>query len=87
MPVYGVILKPSADKAIRRLPVQVQRRIVAAIDALASEPRPAGAVKLQGADEFWRIRVGQYRVIYAIHDDALVVLVVRIAHRKDVYRP
>lgn len=84
---YAVIFKPSADKALRKLPVSVQRRIVAATDALADDPRPAGSVKLHGADDLWRIRVGQYRVVYTIQDDALVVLVVRVAHRRDIYRP
>jgi mRNA interferase RelE/StbE len=84
---YAVIYKPSADKALRRLPEKVQRRIVAATAALADDPRPPGSVKLHDADDLWRIRVGQYRVVYTIQDEALIVLVLRVAHRKDVYRP
>jgi len=64
----------------------VQRRIVAAMEGLAADPRPPGCVKLQGEDELWRIRLGDYRVVYAVRDEKLMVLVVRVAHRKDVYR-
>jgi mRNA interferase RelE/StbE len=84
---YAVIYKPSADKALRQLPEKVQRRIAAATEALAGDPRPPGAVKLHGTEDLWRIRVGQYRVVYTVQDEALIVLVLRVAHRKDVYRP
>jgi mRNA interferase RelE/StbE len=60
-------------------------RVQAAIDALAADPRPAGAVKLAGRDDF-RIRVGDYRIVYAVDDDELLVIVARIAHRREVYR-
>lgn len=83
---YKVILKPSADKALSKLPVEAQRRIVAALDGLALEPRPHGVAKLAGDDNLWRVRVGEYRIVYEIHDGRLVVLVLRIAHRRDVYR-
>ena len=83
---YRVLFKPSADKALRKLPVSVQKRIVAAVDGLEDNPRPPDAVKLTGERDLWRIRVGDYRVIYSIDDKRLIVLVVRIAHRKDVYR-
>ncbi len=84
---YAVLFKPSAEKALRSLPERAQRRIVAAAEALSDDPRPPGAKKLEGVDDLWRIRVGTYRVVYAIQDKALMVLVVRVAHRKDVYRP
>lgn len=85
---FTVHFKPSADKALRKLPEKVQKRIVAATEALGDDPRPPGCVKLKDEEEeLWRIRVGDYRVVYAIQDDALIVLVVRVAHRKDVYRP
>ena len=87
MDEYRVIFKRSADKSLRTLPVSVQRRIAIAADALGSNPRPLGCSKLKGEDDLWRIRVGQYRVVYTIQDDALIVLVVRVAHRKDIYRP
>jgi mRNA interferase RelE/StbE len=63
-----------------------QERIGRAIDALSTTPRPAGAVKLRGAEGYFRIRVGDYRVVYEIADSVLVVLVVRIGHRREVYR-
>jgi mRNA interferase RelE/StbE len=83
---YRVIVKPSADKELRRLPLDVQRRIVSVMRALATNPRPPGVVKMQGGDNLWRIRLGLYRIIYEIHDERILILVLRIAHRKDVYR-
>ena len=83
---YKVVFKPSADKALSKLPVDIQRRIVAAVDGLAMEPRPAGVVKMAGDDNLWRVRVGEYRIVYEIHDGLLIVLVLRVAHRRDVYR-
>jgi len=60
--------------------------VTEALAVLRDDPRPPGCVKLTGADDLWRIRVGQYRVVYTIRDDELLVLVVRVAHRRDVYR-
>jgi mRNA interferase RelE/StbE len=85
-PRYAVYFKPSADRQLRRLPEDMQRRLVGEISLLALDPRPAGAVKLKGAEDLSRIRVGTYRIVYEIEDRALVVLVLRVAHRKDVYR-
>jgi mRNA interferase RelE/StbE len=85
--MYELIIKPSAEKQMDRLPAKFRRRVVDALDGLRDEPRPAGCVKLSGEDNLWRIRVGEHRVIYAIEDEALTVLVVRVAHRKEVYRP
>jgi mRNA interferase RelE/StbE len=84
--VYQLITKPSAEKQIARLPSPIRRRVYEALDGLCENPRPRGCVKLEGGEDLWRIRVGDYRVIYTIEDDVLVVLVVRVAHRKDVYR-
>ena len=83
---YQVFFKPSADRQLQRLPFDVQRRIVRRVAALAYDPRPAGVVKLAGAENLWRIRIGDDRVVYEIHADRLIVLVLRVAHRKDVYR-
>jgi mRNA interferase RelE/StbE len=83
---YKVIFKPSADKALQKLPVEVQRRIVAAADALAVEPRPHGVVKMVGDNNLWRVRGGEDRLLYGNHDGQVVVLVLRVAHRRDVYR-
>ena len=83
---YRVVLKPSADRELSKLPGDVQRRVAAKIAALADEPRPPGVEKLAGGTDEYRVRVGRYRIVYAIEDDRLVVLVLRIADRKDVYR-
>lgn len=85
--MYEIIIKPSAEKVMDRLPARVRQRILASLEGLREEPRPPGCAKLQGADDLWRIRVGQYRVVYTIQDEDLIVLVLRVAHRKDVYRP
>lgn len=85
--MYELIIKLSAEKEMDRLPARVRQRIVAALEGLREEPRPSGCAKLHGTDDFWRIRVGPYRVVYAIQEEALMVLVVRVAHRKDAYRP
>ena len=83
---YVVSFKPSAEKALRKLSQTTQKRIVAAVEELQDDPRPPGCVKLSGEDELWRIHVGDFRVVYSVQDDKLIVLVVRVAHRKDVYR-
>lgn len=83
---YTVELKPSAAKALEALPKPDQRRIAARIDTLATDPRPVGVKKLEGEDDLYQLRVGDYRVVYRIQARRLIVLVVRIAHRRDVYR-
>jgi mRNA interferase RelE/StbE len=84
---YRVLIKPSAAKEIEAVDRKRDRqRIVASILALADDPRPAGCEKLAGQTDRYRIRIGRIRVVYSIGDDELVVLVVRVAHRKDVYR-
>ena len=83
---YRIELKPSAAKSLDRLPVDLQKRIVRAVELLAGNPRPPGVVKMAGDDNLWRVRVGDFRIVYEIHDDILLVLVLRIGHRGDVYR-
>jgi mRNA interferase RelE/StbE len=83
---YAVRYDPRAAKELGKLDRQVARRIVSAIDALREQPRPPGARPLVGYPGLWRIRIGDYRVVYAIKDAELVVLVLRIAHRSGVYR-
>ena len=83
---YAVQLKPSADRALARLPADVQRRIVLALEDLGDDPRPPDVKKLAGDDNLWRIRLGAYRVVYEIHDHPRLVMVLRVAHRKDAYR-
>ena len=76
----------SATKDLRGIDRKWIPRIVAQIASLADDPRPAGCKKLVGSEHTYRIRIGDYRVIYEILDDVLVVLIVRIRHRRDVYR-
>jgi mRNA interferase RelE/StbE len=86
VPSYRVVFTASAARELKKLPSQVIARMVTRIQSLASNPRPAGCKKLQGGDREWRIRVGDYRVIYTIDDSKLLVEVTRIRHRKDVYQ-
>jgi mRNA interferase RelE/StbE len=83
---FGVEFKPSADRALQRLPVDAQKRIVIAAEGLADDPYPHGAKQLSGMIGIWRIRVGRHRIVYEVHRDRKVVMVLRVAHRKDVYR-
>jgi mRNA interferase RelE/StbE len=82
---YEIRLHPTAARAYRRLQPPLRDRISTAIDALADEPRPSGAAKLAGRDDY-RVRVGDYRIVYAVDDNERLVIVARIAHRRVVYR-
>lgn len=83
---YRVQFAPSARRQLGRLPTTAQGRIAESVDRLAANPRPHGSIKLKGEDDLYRIRVGAYRVVYAIRDDELIVLVLRVGHRREVYR-
>ena len=83
---YRVEVKPKAEKAIGKIPNPHRRRIAKAIDALARDPRPTGCTKLIGSDDAYRVRVGDYRIVYQIAGRVLIVYIIRVAHRKDVYR-
>jgi mRNA interferase RelE/StbE len=84
---YRVLIKPSAAKEIEAVGQKKDRqRIVAGIRTLARDPRPVGSEKLAGERDRYRLRVGRYRIIYSIGDAELLILVVRVGHRKDVYR-
>ena len=85
MPKYTVQLVRSARKDLERLPDAVLQRVFPRIESLADTPRPAGCRKLRGAKDLWRIRVGNYRVVYQIDDGILVVEVRTVGDRKDVY--
>ena len=82
---YRIEVKPQAEKALARIPNPHRRRIAKAIDGLARVPRPAGCVKLTGADDAYRIRVGDYRIVCQVADRVLIVYNIRIGHRKEVY--
>ncbi len=76
----------TAEKQLRTLPVDAQRRLARAMLALSDDPFPPGSRKLSGYEDVFRIRVGVYRVIYDVADAALVIIILKIGHRKDVYR-
>ena len=82
---YRIELKKSAGKELAQIPKKDLRRVTEKIAALADNPRPKGCEKLSGQDKY-RIRQGNYRILYSIEDDVLVVCVVKIAHRKESYR-
>lgn len=83
---YRIELTLDALRALAKLDKPVRRRIQGAIDKLAGDPRPAGMIALPGAPGAFRIRVGDYRVIYSLHEDRLLIVVIDIGHRRDVYR-
>lgn len=88
MASYRVLIKKSAAKELEAIAGKKDReRIAKRIQALADDPRPPGVEKLSGTSEKYRIRQGDFRILYEIQDDVLLVYVVRIANRKDVYRP
>ena len=82
---YDLVFKKSVAKDLRVSPKQDVKRIMQRIRLLADDPRPVGCEKLSGK-EFYRVRQGAYRIIYEIKDDRLIVLVVKVGHRRDVYR-
>lgn len=83
---YSISYVPSAAKALRKLDRLIARRLVASIKELSDEPRPPGCIQLKGGSGEFRIRVGDYRVIYEVIDRELVVLVLHLGHRREVYR-
>ena len=85
MAEYDVAFTSSAAKELSKLPGKLIARIVPKAEALASNPRPPGCTKLQAGDREWRIRVGDYRVVYTIDDARLKVEITRIRHRREVY--
>jgi mRNA interferase RelE/StbE len=84
--MYRVLLERTAEKDLSRLSAQIHDRVIAAIQALAQNPRPSGCRKLAGSKNDWRIRVGDYRVVYEIADEIRIVRVNRVRHRREVYR-
>ena len=84
--VYTVLLRPAADRDHRSLPPDVRERITQTLLSLEADPRPSGAVKLTGQHDRWRVRAGDYRIIYQVDDPMHQVLIIRIAHRREAYR-
>ena len=83
---YAVDFAPAAERQIKAFDRSIQAQLLARIHKLASNPRPNGVEKLEGEENLYRIRSGNYRILYTINDKQLLVLVVKIADRKDVYR-
>ncbi len=84
MASYAVQLKPSARKELESLPSSVLTRVFRKIELLADDPRPAGCKKLKGYKDQWRIRMGDWRVVYIVDDPAKLVSITRIAHRREI---
>lgn len=84
--MYKITVQPRARKAYLALDGPVRKRVGAVIDALATDPRPPGVKALTGMTGVLRVRVGDYRILYEVHDDRLVVLVIDIGHRRQIYR-
>jgi mRNA interferase RelE/StbE len=85
-PSWQIIIDRDARRSLRRLPKPLEARIRSAISGLASEPRPPSCVKLVGFTNLWRIRVGDWRIVYVIEDDQLIIVVVEIGPRGSAYR-
>ena len=83
---YSITFARSARKELERLPTAVAGRIIERIEGLMGNPRPPGAVKLQGNKDLWRIRIGDYRAIYTVDDSARVIDISAVRHRRDAYR-
>ena len=86
MTSYTVEFTTAAAREVRKLDPHIRRRILMAVTELEADPRPAGVKKLSGYDDAWRIRIGDYRALYEIVDDTVLVTVFRVAHRRDVYQ-
>jgi mRNA interferase RelE/StbE len=83
---YRIEFTPAARRQFRKLAPEIRRRLAPLIDSLASEPRPKAAAMLSGSQRAYRVRHGDYRIVYELDDDQLLVLVIRIGHRREVYR-
>jgi mRNA interferase RelE/StbE len=84
--MYEVYLERAAERDLRRLPPEIFQRVIPRIRALSENPKPPGCRKIVGSESDWRIRVGDYRVIYEIDETANAVRVFRVKHRGEVYR-
>ncbi len=84
--MYQVVVERSAEKDLKRLSVEIRSPVATVLRSLATNPRPSGSRKLAGTKHDWRVRVGDYRIIYEIADVIRVVRVQRIRHRRDVHR-
>ena len=84
--MYEVEITPAAKRQIKKLTKSVQSVIIERLEQLAIEPRPLGVLKMEGEEDLYRVRVGDYRIIYEIQDRVLLIVVVKVGHRSNVYR-
>ena len=86
MSEYRIDVSATAERQLRKLEPEVRARIVDAIKNLASNPRPRGSRKLRGYEDVFRIRTGVFRIIYSIEDDRLLIIILKVGHRREIYR-
>ena len=84
--MYEVWLESRAERELRKLPSEVFERILKKISALAEDPKPAGSRKIIGSENDWRLRAGEYRIIYEIDEETRSIFIIRIRHRREAYR-
>jgi mRNA interferase RelE/StbE len=83
---YKVEITPAAQRIIKKLPKNIQRKLIEIIELLAEDPRPVGVVKLSTTGDLYRVRTGDYRIIYEIQDQILLIVITKVGHRRDVYK-
>ena len=83
--IYRIEVTPRAEKDLHALAIRERQRVAEQIDALRTDPRPQGCRKLKGREDFYRVRVGDYRVVYRVEDEVLLILIVRIGDRREIY--
>lgn len=84
--MYNLLLKKSAEKELRKLPTRIRIAVAKKIKALTKNPYPDGVSKLRGTDSLYRVRHADYRVIYSVDNGELIIMIIKVAHRKEVYR-
>ena len=82
---YQVFIKPAAQRQLKKLTLAIQKELIALIENLSEDPRPSGCKKLKGRRNQYRLRSGDYRIIYNIEDTSLIVRVIKVGHRRDIY--
>lgn len=84
--MYDILILNPVRKFVNALPESIRKRIIRKVVSLETNPRPHDAIKLEGSNDYYRIRVGDYRIIYRIQDDRLIILIIKVAHRRESYR-
>jgi len=82
---YQVVILPAAQRQLRKLASAIQKNLIVLIESLSEQPRPLGCKKLKGRQSQYRVRSGDYRIIYSVEDTSLIVRVIKVGHRRDVY--